>query len=148
VVALSPEQRAAVEHSGGPLLILGGAGSGKTTVLAERFLHLVREGCPPESLLVLCYSTAAADALRAELEDRLEGAYEELAVTTFHSFCARLLRDEALEAGLDPFAAPVSAADRLAMLLERIDDLPLRHHDLRGNPSATLGAIVQRIDRL
>ena len=44
--------------------------------------------------------------------------------------------------------APVSAADRLAMLLERIDDLPLRHHDLRGNPSATLGAIVQRIDRL
>ncbi len=145
---LSPEQRAAVEHSGGPLLILGGAGSGKTTVLAERFLHLVREGAPPESLLVLCYSTAAADALRAGLEDRLEGAYEELAVTTFHGFCARLLRDEALEAGLDPFVTPVSAADRLAMLLERIDDLPLRHHDLRGNPSATLGAIVQRIDRL
>ena len=148
MLALSPEQRAAVEHSGGPLLILGGAGSGKTTVLAERFLHLVREGAAPESLLVLCYSTAAADALRAELEDRLEGAYEELAVTTFHGFCARLLRDEALEAGLDPFVTPVSAADRLAMLLERIDDLPLRHHDLRGNPSATLGAIVQRIDRL
>ena len=108
----------------------------------------MREGAPPESLLVLCYSTAAADALRARLEDRLAGAYEELAVTTFHGFCARLLRDEALEAGLDPFVTPVSAADRLAMLLERIDDLPLRHHDLRGNPSATLGAIVQRIDRL
>ncbi len=148
MLELSPEQRAAVEHSGGPLLVLGGAGSGKTTVLAERFLHLVREGAGPESLLVLCYSTVAADALRAELENRLEGAYEELAITTFHGFCARLLRDEALEAGLDPFVAPVSAADRLAMLLERIDDLPLRHHDLRGNPSATLGAIVQRIDRL
>jgi DNA helicase-2/ATP-dependent DNA helicase PcrA len=148
VSELSPEQRAAVEHAGGPLLVLGGAGTGKTTLLAERFLHLVRGDAPPESLLVLCYSTAAADALRAQLEDRLEGAYEELAVTTFHGFCARLLRDEALEAGLDPFAAPVSAADRLAMLLERIDDLPLRHHDLRGNPSATLGAIVQRIDRL
>jgi DNA helicase-2/ATP-dependent DNA helicase PcrA len=62
VVALSPEQRAAVEHSGGPLLILGGAGSGKTTVLEERFLHLVRGGAAPESLLVLCSSTAAADA--------------------------------------------------------------------------------------
>jgi DNA helicase II / ATP-dependent DNA helicase PcrA len=137
-----------VEHSGGPLLVLGGAGSGKTTVLEERFLHLVRDGAPPESLLVLCHSTPAADALRARLEDRLERGYEELAVTTFHGFCARLLRDEALEAGLDPFVAPVSAADRLAMLLERIDELPLRHHDLRGNPSATLGAIVQRIDRL
>ena len=148
MLELSPEQRAAVEHSGGPLLVLGGAGSGKTTVLAERFLHLAGNGAAPESLLVLCYSTAAADALRARLEDRLAGAYEELTVTTFHGFCARLLRDEAFEAGLDPFVSPVSAADRLAMLLERIDDLPLRHHDLRGNPSATLGAIVQRIDRL
>jgi DNA helicase-2/ATP-dependent DNA helicase PcrA len=148
VLALSPEQLHAVQHEGGPLLILGGAGTGKTTVLAERFAHLTRAGAPPESLLVLCYSTPAADAMRERLEDRLQEAYEELAVTTFHGFCARLLRDEALEAGLDPFATPVSAADRLAMLLERIDDLPLRHHDLRGNPSATLGAIVQRIDRL
>ena len=145
---LSPAQRAAVEHPGGPLLILGGAGTGKTTVLAERFLHLVAAGAPPESLLVLCFSTAAADSMREQLEDRLAGAYDELAVTTFHGFCARLLHDEALEAGLDPFATPVSASDRLAMLLERIDELPLRHHDLRGNPSATLGTIVQRIDRL
>jgi DNA helicase II / ATP-dependent DNA helicase PcrA len=146
-----PDQRAAVEHPGGPLLVLGGAGTGKTTVLAERFVHLAAGGAGasgPESLLVLCYSAADADAMRARLEDRLPGAYEELAVTTFHGFCARLLRDEALEAGLDPFASPVGAGDRLAMLLERIDDLPLRHHDLRGNPSATLGAIVQRIDRL
>jgi DNA helicase-2/ATP-dependent DNA helicase PcrA len=148
VPALSLEQRAAVEHAGGPLLILGGAGTGKTTVLAERFLHLVQHGAPPESLLVLCYSTAAADAMRERLEDALPAAYEELTVTTFHGICGRLLHDEALEAGLDPFVTPVSASDRLAMLLERIDDLPLRHHDLRGNPSATLGAIVQRIDRL
>ena len=63
-------------------------------------------------------------------------------VTTFQGFCARLLRDEALEAGVDPFAAPVTPADRLAMLLERIDELPLRRHDLRGNPSALLGSIV------
>ena len=69
-------------------------------------------------------------------------------MTTFGGLCARLLRDEALEAGIDPFTTPVAAADRLAMLLERIDDLPLRHHDLRGNPSATLGAIVRRIDAL
>jgi DNA helicase-2/ATP-dependent DNA helicase PcrA len=148
VLALSPAQQQAVQHPGGPLLVLGGAGTGKTTVLVERFAHLVAHGAPPESLLVLCYSTGAADTMRERLEDRLQQAYEELSVTTFHGFCARLLRDEALEAGLDPFATPISAADRLAMLLERIDDLPLRHHDLRGNPSATLGAIVQRIDRL
>jgi superfamily I DNA/RNA helicase len=148
VPALTPAQRDAVEHPGGPLLILGGAGTGKTTVLQERFVHLTSAGTPPEALLVLCHSSAAADAMRERLEDRLAAAYEELAVTTFHGFCARLLHDEALEAGLDPFATPVGVSDRLAMLLEHIDELPLRHHDLRGNPSATLGAIVQRIDRL
>ncbi|HWK26571.1 MAG TPA: ATP-dependent DNA helicase [Solirubrobacter sp.] len=142
--ALTSAQREAVEHSGGPLLVLGGAGSGKTTVLVERFAWLE----PPDAVLALTYGDAAADRLRERVEDRLTGAYEELSIMTFGGLCARLLRDEAFEAGIDPFATPVSTADRLAMLLERIDDLPLRHHDLRGNPSATLGAIVRRIDRL
>ena len=144
---LTSAQRGAVEHSGGPLLVLGAAGTGKTTALVERFARLA-ESARPEAVLALTVGEAAADALRQRLEDRLATAYEELAVTTFGGLCARLLRDEALEAGVDPFASPVSAADRLAMLLERIDELPLRHHDLRGNPSATLGAIVRRIDRL
>ena len=137
----------AIEHSGGPLLVLGGAGTGKTTALVERFAHLA-ERHPPESLLALTFGQAGADALRERIEDRVTVPYEELTVTTFGGLCARLLRDEALEAGIDPFTTPVAAADRLAMLLERIDDLPLRHHDLRGNPSATLGAIVRRIDSL
>jgi DNA helicase II / ATP-dependent DNA helicase PcrA len=150
VTPLTPAQIAAVTHAGGPLLIIGGAGTGKTRTLLERFVHLT-EAEPrvaPEAILVLTYSTGAADELRSRLEERIEGGYEELVVTTFHAFCARLLHDEALEAGMDPFATPVTPADRLAMMLERIDELPLRHHDLRGNPSALLGSIVARIDRL
>src|SRR3954452_8060159 len=143
---LTSAQREAVEHAGGPLLVLGGAGTGKTTALVERFAWLAKAG-PPESVLALTFD-GAADRLRERVEDRIAVPYEELSVTTFGGLCARLLRDEALEAGIDPFATPVAAADRLAMLLERIDALPLRHHDLRGNPSATLGAIVRRIDRL
>src|SRR3954447_12170121 len=146
-LVLTSAQREAVEHAGGPLLVIGGAGTGKTTALVERFAWLA-EAARPEAVLALTVGEAAADALRERIEDRLSAPYEELAVTTFGGLCARVLRDEALEAGIDPFAAPVSAADRLAMLLERIDELPLRHHDLRGNPSATLGAIVRRIDRL
>jgi DNA helicase-2/ATP-dependent DNA helicase PcrA len=148
---LTSAQLEAVTHPGGPLLVVAGAGTGKTHTLVERFAWLTSAAQPPvapESILVLTFSTAAADELRERLEDRLSGGYEELTVTTFHAFCARLLHDEALEAGLDPFATPVTPADRLAMLLERIDDLPLRHHDLRGNPSALLGSIVGRIDRL
>ena len=136
---LTSAQREAVEHAGGPLLVLGGAGSGKTTVVVERFAWLA-ERSSPEAVLGLTLGDGAADRLREQVEDRMAVPYEELSVTTFPGLCARLLRDEALEAGLDPFATPVAAPDRLAMLLERIDDLPLRHHDLRGNPSARRSA--------
>jgi DNA helicase-2/ATP-dependent DNA helicase PcrA len=145
----TPAQLEAVTHPGGPLLILAGAGTGKTYTLVERFAWLVEQGTPADAILALTFSTAAADELRERIEARMGATpYEELSVTTFQGFCARLLREEALEAGIDPFAAPVTAADRLAMLLERIDELPLASHDLRGNPSAVLGSIVQRIDRL
>jgi DNA helicase II / ATP-dependent DNA helicase PcrA len=136
VQVLTPAQQSAVEYAGGPLLILGGPGTGKTRVLVERFRRA------PEGALLLAHDPLAADRLR----DAAEG--DEATVTTFGALCAQLLRDEAVEARVDPFATPVSPADRLAMLLERIDDLPLRLHDLRGNPSGLLGSIVQRIDRL
>ena len=135
-------------HPGGALLVVGGAGTGKTTVLVERFAQLVDAGTAPEQLLTLTFGTAAAADLRDRIETRLDTPCEELHVTTFHGFCAGLLREEALEAGLDPFATPATPADRLAMLLARIDELPLALHDLRGNPSTALGAIVARVDRL
>lgn len=137
-----------MNHPSGPLLVIGGPGSGKTRVLEERFAWLLSAGAPPESVLLLAFSPTAADELRERLEARIESAYGELTVTTWRDYCARMLREEALEMGLDPFMTPVSAADRLAMLVERIDELPLAHHDLRGNPSALLASIVQRIDRL
>ena len=86
--------------------------------------------------------------MRERLEAMLDAPYEELHVETFRSFCLRLLRDEALEAGVDPFLSPVTPADRLALLLERIDDLSLRHHEIRGNPAPLLASFVARIDRL
>ncbi|MBA2513331.1 MAG: ATP-dependent helicase, partial [Solirubrobacterales bacterium] len=147
-IALSPRQREAVAHPAGPLLVLGGAGSGKTTVLLERFIRLVHDGHPPESILLLAFSSSAADDLRARLEDQVASPYEELVVTTFADLCARVLREEGTHAGVDPFATPVTPADRIAMLLERIDELPLALHDLRGNPSALIGSVVERIDRL
>ena len=62
--------------------------------------------------------------------------------------CARLLHGESPAAGLDPFAAAASGADRLALVLERIDELPLRSHDFEGNPAALLASFIERIDQL
>jgi DNA helicase-2/ATP-dependent DNA helicase PcrA len=145
---LSPAQHAAATHAGGPLLIVGGAGSGKTRTLLARFAWLVEQGEAPEAILLLARSERAADALRRQVEETIAHPYEALAVTTVHDLCARLLREHALAAGVDPFAVAVGRADRIAMLLERIDELTIRSHDFRGNPAALITSFVRRIDRL
>ncbi|HXE45335.1 MAG TPA: ATP-dependent DNA helicase [Conexibacter sp.] len=145
---LSPVQRRATAHAGGPLLIVGGAGSGKTRTLLARFAWLVEQGEAPEAILALARSERAADALRRQVEDAIARPYEALAVMTVHDMCARLLREHALAAGVDPFAVTVGRADRLAMLLERIDELTIRSHDFRGNPAALVASFVRRVDRL
>jgi DNA helicase-2/ATP-dependent DNA helicase PcrA len=145
---LNRAQEAAVTHPDGPLVVVAGAGTGKTQTVVRRFAWLVDQGLPAEQILALTFSAPAAADLRERLEALLESPYEELHVDTFRSFCLRLLQDEALEAGVDPFLSPVTPADRLALLLERIDDLSLREHEIRGNPAPLLASFVARIDRL
>jgi len=137
-----------VTHPAAPLLVLGGAGTGKTRVVVERFAHLAADGLAPARILVLAPTAAGADGLRRALEDRLEGGYEELCVFAPHELAAKLLRDEPLESGLDPWTVPATAADRVAMLLERVDELTVRRHDFRGRPAALVGGFVERIDAL
>ncbi len=145
---MSTAQQDAITHRGGALLVVGGAGTGKTHALVARFAHLVDEGLEPERLLLLVPTPGAAATLRRRVEEAIARPYEELAVHTAPDFCARVLRDEPLAAGLDPFTVPLSAADRLALLLERIGELSLRRHDFRGSPAALLASFIERIDRL
>ena len=145
---LNRAQEAAVTHEDGPLVVVAGAGTGKTQTVVRRFAWLVDQGVPAEQILALTFSTPAAADLRERLEVLLESPYEELHAETFRSFSLRLLQDEALEAGVDPFLSPVTPADRLALLLERLDDLSLRAHEIRGNPAPLLASFVSRIDRL
>jgi DNA helicase-2/ATP-dependent DNA helicase PcrA len=145
---LNDAQRDAVTHPGGPLLVLAGAGSGKTRVITRRIAWLAQNGVAPEHVLALTFSAKAAEEMRTRAEELLEDPYEELVCTTFHSFCVRLLQEEALDAGFDPFFHPATPADRLALLMERLDSLDVRHHDMRGNPAPFLAKVIERIDRL
>ena len=144
---LTAAQRRAVTHEGSPLLVLGGAGTGKTRVLVERFAWLVDQGVAHEDLLLVAASDAAAGALRRQVEDLLLPPYGELAVVSVPSLCLLLLREHAPAAGVDPFFVPATAADRLALLLDRVEQLTLRRHDFLGNPAAMLGSVIERIDR-
>jgi DNA helicase II / ATP-dependent DNA helicase PcrA len=143
---LTAGQRDAATHSDARLVILGGAGTGKTRVVEARFRWLVAEGCDPERIGLLVPSDARAAAMRARIETRLRRGYDELYVLTPARLAGLVLR--AAGAGGDPFEAVLTPGDRLAMLVERIDELSLRHHDFGGRPNTLLGGFVRRIDRL
>jgi DNA helicase II / ATP-dependent DNA helicase PcrA len=143
---LLTEQRDAATHSDARLVILGAAGTGKTRVVEARFRWLVAEGCDPERIGLLAPTDARAAALRARIETRLPRGYDELYVLTPAQLAGLVLR--AAGGGADPFESVLTPGDRLAMLVERIDELSLRHHDFGGRPNTLLGGFVRRIDRL
>ncbi len=148
MLALAEAQERAVRHGEGALLLVGEAGSGKTEALARRLARLAAKGTPPQRVLLLATAPATARRLRERVESLLEADYEELWIGTWGTLGERLLREHATEAGLDPFFDVLGPAERLAMLLDRLDDLPLRHHDIRGNPAGLLARLLQQIDAL
>ena len=143
-----PDFDAAVAHRGGAALVLGPAGSGRTELLARRFVALVDDGTPGERIGVIAQDPATRTRLRTRIETLLARPYEELRVHTWEELAEKLLRDYALEAGIDPFFEVVGPADRLAVLLDSVDQLPLRRHEIRGNPAGLLARLLERIDVL
>src|SRR5689334_3135040 len=91
---------------------------------------------------------ATAGRLRERCEALLKGSFEELWVGSWETIGERILREHPEEAGLDPFFDVLSRGERLAMLLDRLDALPLRRHEIRGNPAGLLARLLARIDRL
>jgi DNA helicase II / ATP-dependent DNA helicase PcrA len=142
------ERERAIAHGDGPLLILGAPGTGKTELLARRLTQLVAAGTAPERVLMIASRQATAGRLRERCEALLEGSFEELWIGSWDAIGERILRDYPAEAGLDPFFDVLSRAERLAMLLDRLDRLPLRRHEIRGNPAGLLARLLARIDRL
>ena len=132
--AASGRQRA-LAHEDGPLLIVGAPGTGKTELLAHRLAHLVQRGTRPENVLMIASRQATAGRLRERCEALLPGSFEELWIGSWDAIGERILREHSDEAGLDPFFDVLGRAERLAMLLDRLDQLPLRRHEIRGNPT-------------
>lgn len=127
---LNPEQREAVLHDHGPLLILAGAGSGKTTVLVSRTGRLIDEGVvSSKGILVLTFTNKAARELKHRVRVKLGDSSEGLWAGTFHSFGLHLLKKHAEKAGLSPRFAIVDATDSAAILKELMKEVRIGGKD-------------------
>ncbi|MFH1570521.1 MAG: UvrD-helicase domain-containing protein, partial [Gemmatimonadota bacterium] len=139
---LNEAQRLAVEQVEGPLLVLAGAGSGKTRVLTYRIAHLVENvGVAPWRILALTFTNKAAGEMRERVEKLVGPAARELWMGTFHSVCARLLRYEAAAFGLHPSFTIYDEDDRRALIRRVLDTAGIAEQDLA--PRAVLGHITR-----
>ncbi len=138
---LNPEQREAVTHGEGPLLILAGAGSGKTRVLTHRIAYLLRDlAVPPRAILAVTFTNKAAREMRERLERLVpEAAVPELTVGTFHAFCARLLRRHARSVGIESGFAIYDEADQRAVLRQAMEAAGLGE---RLIPPGAISAVI------
>jgi DNA helicase II / ATP-dependent DNA helicase PcrA len=144
---LTPEQRAAVTHSGGPLLVLAGAGAGKTRALCHRLAWLVEQGAEPHEILGLTFSNKAAEELRGRAEDLIGRSHETLRVVTFHALAMDILRVHGVDHGLTRATSVATEDDRVVMLMERVDELAITENDLRLGLRTLVPDWVKRIDR-
>jgi DNA helicase II / ATP-dependent DNA helicase PcrA len=121
---LNPEQREAVLHLPGPLLILAGAGSGKTRVIAHRIAHAIAEGhARPDEVLAVTFTNKAAGEMRSRVEALLALDLRGAWISTFHALCARLLRREAPAIGLSRDFVIYDSSDQIALVKQALRDL-------------------------
>ncbi len=139
---LNPPQREAVLHDTGPMLVLAGAGSGKTRVITHRIAHLVRErNVEPWRVLAVTFTNKAAGEMRERLQQLLGEKAQGLTVSTFHSASAMILRREAAVAGIDPRFVIYDESDQLATVRRAIRESGIELSQV--NPRELLGRIDQ-----
>ncbi len=145
---LTARQRRAVSHGDGPLLIVAGAGTGKTTAITRRIAWLIAEKrARPSEILALTFTDRAALEMIERVDRLVPYGHNDAQIATFHAFGDRLLREHALEAGLSDRSSVLSRSEQIILLREHLFDLPLDRYRPLGNPGRFLSALVTLISR-
>ena len=144
---LNREQASAVVHRGSPLLVLAGAGTGKTRVITHRVAALLDEGVPPWRILAVTFTNKAAAEMRERIDRLCEGRHQtrEIWVGTFHSICARILRRFGQPLGLSPHFTIFDTADGVQVMTRVLEQLDVS--DKLFTPRGVLGWIDRAKNR-
>ena len=145
---LNDTQRAAVTHDAGPLLIIAGAGTGKTTVITHRIAWLIaQKRARPEEILALTFTDKAAAEMEERVDTLVPYGYADVEIATFHAFGDRLLREHALELGLQPDFRVLNRAEQVIFFRDRLFQFPLERYRPLGDPTRHIQALITLISR-
>src|SRR4030042_6620987 len=137
---LNQQQKQAIKHQKGPLLIIAGAGTGKTTVLTERIKHLIQDQkIKSQEILGLTFTEKAAAEMLERLDVVMPLSYEEPWLSTFHAFCDRILKLEGLEIGLSPDYEILGQSEQWLILKKNLFKLDINYYRPLGNPNKFIG---------
>jgi DNA helicase-2/ATP-dependent DNA helicase PcrA len=149
LAGLNAEQRRAVTHGDGPLLVVAGAGTGKTQVITRRIAWLIgSRRARPSEILALTFTDKAAAEMQLRVDQLVPYGYTDATVATFHAFGDRLIRDHALELGLPTDVRVLSRPEVVIFLREHLFDFELDRYRPLGDPTRFLDALASYFSRL
>ncbi len=146
---LNPEQLKAVNHMKGPLLIVAGAGTGKTTVIVDKIRSIISQNlAKPEEILALTFTEKASREMEERVDTSMPYGYFQMWISTFHSFADEILRSEITHIGLNPGYKLLTQAETILFLRSHLFLFELKYFRPLGNPHKFLDAMLQHFSRL
>ena len=146
---LNPEQKKAAEHKSSPLLIVAGAGTGKTTVITRRIAHLVmNEGVQANEILALTFTNKAAEEMEERVDQLLPYGYVDLWVSTFHTFAQKVLEDHGMDIGISSSVELIDDTGQWLLIRQNLDKFDLDYYRPRNNPAKFIKTMLKHFSRL
>lgn len=146
---LNEQQKQAVEHDSGPLLIIAGAGTGKTRVITSRILHLIESvSAKPNEILALTFTEKAANEMIERVDEGMPLSYDQLHISTFHSFADHVLRESGMEIGIDPGYKILPDTEQWFFFKKHLFEFELDYYRPLGNPNKFIYSLIKHFSRL
>ncbi len=145
---LNPQQKEAMVHQTGPLLIIAGAGTGKTAVITRRIAYLIEtKKAKPEEVLALTFTDKAALEMQERVDILVPYGFTDAWIQTFHAFGDRILREKAIELGLSPDFKVLTRPETIVFFREHLFDFPLNYYRPLSNPTKFIEAMITLFSR-
>jgi len=146
---INRDQKQAIKYNSGPLMIIAGAGTGKTLTLVEKIKHLIKTKLArPEEILALTFTDKAAQEMEERVDKALPFGYFQMWISTYHGFADRILRDEAIHIGLNPGYRILTHAETIIFFKKNLFLFDLNYYRPMGNPNRFIDGMLKHFSRL